>query len=222
MTVAKSTVRRALSRDVIQRTVDKYGFCAYATGQSYDEFLSFCGQFGEVFHIADVKLVGGPRPRAYQRADEVEFHTDHISARLAAWYCIEREPTGNEMRLIDLAPLGTKMSADELTALSRAKIYLRKPEHGAWEEGHIPVWQTRDGRDLYQYIAWSPPAFEDGAAQAAFERFQGLINNAIRSDVIEVDLQKGDALFLDNNRVMHGRHALPRNSKRYLKRILVR
>ena len=207
--------------EAVLNAVVENGFCAYPTGQTYEEFLAFCGELGEVFHVSEVR-VGGPRPRAYQRADEIPFHTDHVSAEIAVWYCFRPEPTGNAMRLIDLAPVAERMEAGELEALRRATTHIRRHEQGVWEEGHIPVFQTRGGRRLFHYVDWADPSCPDAEARAAVETFKRHLREAMERGAEEVDLGPGDALFLDNNRVLHGRRALPRDSKRHLKRIWIR
>lgn len=205
----------------VLEAVAQTGYCAFPTGQTYEEFLAFCEALGEVFHISEVKI-GGPRPRAYQRADEIPYHTDHISAEVAVWYCFQPEPTGNEMRLIDLAGIAARMEARELAALGRATTHIRKPEHGVWEEGHIPVYQAEDGRQRFHYVDWADPDCPDAEAREAVAAFKRHLREAMEGAVVEADLQPGDALFIDNNRILHGRRALPSDSKRHLKRIWIR
>ncbi|MGI9382320.1 MAG: TauD/TfdA family dioxygenase [Methyloligellaceae bacterium] len=201
--------------------VAETGYCVFPTGQTYEAFLEFCKELGDVFHISEVKI-GGPRPRAYQRSDEIPYHTDHISAQVAVWYCHQPEPTGNEMRLIDLAQVAMRLDAHELEALGRATTHIRKPEHGVWEEGHIPVYQTEGSRQLFHYVDWADPDCPDAAAEDAVAAFKRHLREAMEAAVVEADLQPGDALFIDNNRILHGRRALPTDSKRHLKRIWIR
>ncbi len=205
------------SQDVIDAVSEK-GYYRSPSVVSFETFREIAEGFGEVFYEADVRM-GGERPRNYQLPAEIGFHTDHVSAEIAAWYCLERESDGGAMQFIDLAPIANGMTEDELGALERVRV----PDNAVWSEGgDIPLCARQNGQWVFHYVPWFALKAPDGAAKLALEKFEAGIEQAKSTDLIELDLAPGELVFVDNHRVMHGRAAIPLNSRRHLKRFWIR
>lgn len=205
------------TQDVIDAVSDK-GYYRSPSVVSLDLFREVAESFGEIFYEADVRM-GGERPRNYQLPAEIDFHTDHVSAEIAAWYCLERESDGGAMQFIDLAPIVGAMSEDELGALERVRV----PDNAVWSEGgDIPLCARQNGQRVYHYVPWLELKAPDADAKQALAKLEAGIRRAKSSDLIELDLVPGEMVFVDNHRVMHGRAAIPANSSRHLKRFWIR
>ena len=111
------------------------------------------------------------------------------------------------------------MSEGELQALERVRV----PDNAVWSEGgDIPLCAKHDGRWVFHYVPWLDLKAPDADAGQALAKLKAGIGRAKSSDLIELDLVPGEMVFVDNHRVMHGRAAIPANSKRHLKRFWIR
>ncbi|MGI9413913.1 MAG: hypothetical protein ACR2PM_09595, partial [Hyphomicrobiales bacterium] len=161
-----------------------------------DQFRAVCEQLGEVFYEADVRL-GAERPRNYQLPQPIDFHTDHVSAEIAAWYCLEREQDGGCMRFLDLAPVADEMSAEELDALARVRV----PDNAVWSQsGDIPLCTPNGARPAFHYVPWLKLKAPDGQARAALGRFEALVRTQKETALIDADLAPGHIVIIDNHR----------------------
>jgi hypothetical protein len=205
------------ARDVID-TVSRQGYYRSPSRVSFEDFRRIAEAFGEIFYEADVRM-GGERPRNYQLPAAIDFHTDHVSAEVAAWYCLERESDGGAMQFIDLKPIAEHLSEEQLAALGRVRV----PDNAVWSEGgDIPLCTKENGRWSFHYVPWLELRAPDGAARNALDRLEAGIAQAKSASIIECDLLAGEMVFVDNHRVMHGRAAIPTGSQRNLKRFWVR
>ena len=194
------------------------GIYTLASGTSLERFRGVAGDLGDVFYEADVRM-GGERPRNYQLPAAIDFHTDHVSAEIAAWFCVERESDGGAMQFVDLSPVAKALDEQELEALGRVRV----PDNAVWSEGgDIPVCAMRNGQHAFHYVPWLKLNAPDDGARQALAKFEAGIALAKAERMVELDLKPGDLVFVDNHRIMHGRRAIPAGSKRNLKRLWIR
>ncbi len=194
------------------------GIYTLASGTSLERFRGVAGDLGDVFYEADVRM-GGERPRNYQLPAAIDFHTDHVSAEIAAWFCVERESDGGAMQFVDLSPAAKSLGEQELDALGRVRV----PDNAVWSEGgDIPVCAIRNGQRVFHYVPWLKLNAPDEEARQALAKFKAGIAAAKAERIVELDLEPGDLVFVDNHRIMHGRRAIPAGSKRNLKRLWIR
>lgn len=190
----------------------------HAGTATFDDFRAVCDELGEVFYEADVRL-GAERPRNYQLPQPIDFHTDHVSAEIAAWYCLEREADGGCMRFLDLAPVLKELSAAELDALTRVRV----PDNAVWSQsGDIPMCTPNGALPAIHYVPWLKLNAPDPEARAALRRFEALVRAQKETALIDADLAPGHIAIIDNHRIMHGRDAIPASSRRHLKRFWIR
>lgn len=202
----------------VSEALDGPGYYWLASDTTLDEFRSVSQELGEVFYEADVRM-GAERPRNYQLPAAIDFHTDHVSAEIAAWYCVEQDGAGGAMQFLDLAPVAARMSQDELSALVRVRV----PDNAVWSEGgDLPMYSPNGEGCSFHYVPWLPLDAPDPQAREALDIFEQHVREAKKSDVIEVPLTPGEVVFVDNHRIMHGRAAIAGNSARNLKRFWIR
>lgn len=204
--------------DSLRATLDDKGYCWLRRDWSFDDFRSYCSGLGDIFFEADIRL-GAERPRNFQLPAAIGFHTDHASAHTVAWYCIEPDPEGGAMWLLDIAPVADDLSTDELDALTRVRV----PDNAIWSTGgDLPLCVRSNGHADWHYVPWLSLKAPDSDARSALSKLQNGIAKAEKADIIALDVQPGDAVIVDNHRVMHGRAAIGSKSKRFLKRLWIR
>jgi len=204
--------------DGLRATLETDGYCWLRKDWSFEEFRSYCAGLGDIFFEADVRL-GGERPRNFQLPQAIGFHTDHASAHTVAWYCVQPDADGGAMWLLDLAPITEALTSEELDALSRVRV----PDNAIWSKGgDIPLCVRNNGHTDFHYVPWLSLKAPDTDAGSALSKLQKGIANAEKTDIITLDVQPGDAVIVDNHRVMHGRAAIRTESNRFLKRLWIR
>lgn len=218
MTIPHSNGSTQLRLSDVAEALQGPGYYWLSSGTSLEEFRQVSNELGEVFYEADVKM-GAERPRNYQLPAAIDFHTDHVSAEVAAWYCVEQDSSGGAMQFLDLEPIAAQMPEEDLTALSRVRV----PDNAVWTEGgSIPLCSKTGGRWSFHYVPWLRLEAPDPEARAALDLFRQLIGEAKKNSVIDVDLSPGEVVFVDNHRIMHGRAAITSNSARNLKRFWIK
>jgi len=183
-----------------------------------DAFRAACCELGEIFYEADVKL-GAARPRNYQLPRAIGFHTDHVSARFVAWHCITRDPAGGAMQLVDLCPAYESLSDEQRSALERVHV----DDNAAWGGGTpIALCARANGVPRFHYVPWLNFHAPDSEARAALAGFHEAVADRSARAAVEIDLAPGQAVFVDNHRIAHGRAAIAADSPRHLKRYWMR
>lgn len=218
MTHVEARSQVTLSAREVRDAVVRDGYFRGPSAVTPEEFRAVAESFGEVFYEAEVRM-GAERPRNYQLPAAIDFHTDHVSAEFAAWHCLERESDGGAMQFLDLAPVAAALSDDDLEALSRVRV----PDNAVWSQGgDIALCRREDRGWSFHYVPWLDLTVPDDDARAALTRFRQGIAAAKSAALIELDLMPGEVVFIDNHRVMHGRAAIPPDSRRHLKRLWIR
>jgi alpha-ketoglutarate-dependent taurine dioxygenase len=72
------------------------------------------------------------------------------------------------------------------------------------------------------YVPWFVERPDDEAGRDRLGRFGRLVYEAHRTSRLEIRLERGQCLFIDNRRMLHGRGALPEDSRRHLVRLYLR
>ena len=218
MTTAEPALADILATDMIEAALAEDGYCWVSGETTEQQFRSACNALGEIVYEADIRL-GGARPRNYQLPAAIDFHTDHVSAEIAAWHCVEIEPGAGAMMLLDLAPISDSLEPSEREALERVGI----ADNAAWGGGApVPLAMPAGAGVRFHYVPWLEKYPQDAAARAALERFEYAVREAIETDTVEIDIAPGHCVIVDNHRVMHGRAAISEHSSRYLKRFWIR
>ncbi len=204
--------------EAIRDQVSRVGYCHLSEGWEEGRFRDLCLDFGEIFYEADVKM-GGDRPRNYQLPEAIGFHTDHVTAQTVAWFCLIPDANGGAMQLLDLDIARAQMSDAELNALCRVGV----TDNAAWGGGEpIALCEPVGEGVRFHYVPWLRMYPADAEAGRALEKFNDLVDEAITSELIDIDLAPGDIVVVDNYRVAHGRRAISGTSQRHLKRFWMR
>jgi hypothetical protein len=194
-----------LVNERVRAELHEHGY-ALLRGISSDEFATIAASLGEVLHHAVVVL--DAFKRTYLASPEaVPFHTDHPEVATIGWWCEEQDAGDGASLLVDgLALLRSLDAADQADL---ARVALPCPTLF----GTVPVdsHPVIDGLGRLFFAPWL--ARGAGAASA---RFASALR---RAPTITVRLHSGDALFISNHRMLHGRRKLAVTSRRRLLRL---
>ncbi|MCB9179433.1 MAG: TauD/TfdA family dioxygenase [Flavobacteriales bacterium] len=145
----------------------------------------------------------------------LDLHTDHHAARYIAWYCHRQSEQGGESLLLD-----ARTAFDQLAPEHRDRLFtLELHEHKVFPEdpGSWPFVMYDQGKLRFYFSFWlTNPSDRD---DPAFQAFQQALADTPR---IELKLRPGDALIIDNHRMLHGRKAIGADGDRYLERFWIK
>jgi alpha-ketoglutarate-dependent taurine dioxygenase len=144
------------------------------------------------------------------------LHCDHHRADLIAWYCHADAEAGGETLLLDFEELYGTLPSKMKAALE----HLAFREHKVFAEDceQHPFHTVSKGRSRFYYSFWPVDHTLTGEVEAAYLALKELI---AAQHPVAIRLQPGEALFIDNTRVLHGRTAFV-GTARHLERNWIR
>jgi alpha-ketoglutarate-dependent taurine dioxygenase len=206
------------------------------------EMFAIASRLGYVWN--DRRIYVNAELEAHTRSPAgVHFHMDHARANVIGWLCEVPDACFN--RYVDALRLYRDLPESERDALTRVRCFdpypvqcAQDPQrptviapavervHGATRIFWVPAAEPESDRlpdslNPFLLIPQGPDAAVERRAietfRAAVERFDAAPELAH----VSVMLAPGDAVFVDNNRFLHGRGALPAASPRELYRVWV-
>ena len=165
-------------------------------------------RLGPVQHVTEVRL--GNSRTYLSSADGIPPHTDHPAVRLILWYCQEADGSGTGANLL----VDTRSAIETLPAevvIDMANVELRCPDIETLDStGTHPLYRPEVKQVFYAPWLCTEPRSE------ALLRFEAEIGR--QEHRRSILLQQGDALLIDNRRMLHLRDTLPVGSPRWLTR----
>lgn len=199
----------------LQSDLATQGFAKITAG-SLDGFRSICGTLGRISQTIEVRLKPEETQYPY-RPDPVPFHTDHPRVPVVAWYCVKQDVDVGENLIIDTRRVVADLSDHDRRALTGIQMRMMHRSET------LPLLSL----EPYQ-LYWLPVVVQE-AAEAGTETERSAIaalQKALDAYVadgkaVSIRLAPGEALFVNNEVVLHGRNAIPRHSERFLVRAYV-
>lgn len=168
---------------------------------------------GRVIHKTDVRL--SDKGTYLSSPTAVPFHTDHPDARYILWHCLHQDQDDGSTLLVDGLKIIRSMPAKFRATLSELMILC--PPLGTLIPDHIrPFYSPTEPR-----IFFAPWLIQKktGIISEALDAFVNELN--CPKNIIAVRMNPGEALVIDNNRVLHGRDAIAPHSNRHLIRLWI-
>lgn len=189
----------------IHNSIQQDGF-AYIENFGLEKFKTINKQLGDFLYETHIKLDPSKSNVVYN-PEEVLFHTDYPKAQVVSWLCIE--PNDNEAP-IELLDTNNFISFDLkfLETLRNVDVFFKcKLTNSQFK---IPLIIDYDNKIGTTYNPW-------GIQDTLFNRELDYFYQYLEScNQYSIELKKGDALFIDNHRMLHGRKQININSTRHL------
>ena len=163
------------------------------------------------------------RPVVYAPT-ELGFHTDRPTVDVLGWYCVEQDAEDGAFLLIDTADLAEHFAAAEIAALGRVELgyFQRDPHTGQEEARRAPlVASGPHGGHLLYYAPWLMQESSDGETALLLARFAAYVERKRETALVRIRLERGEALFVDNRRLLHARGNLSPASRRHIVRLYI-
>ena len=192
----------------IKKQVAEQGFCHLknANQELVDQVIE---QLGKTMYISDIiekdngKIINSP--------GEMFMHTDHPLSHYLVWHCIKQADQGGETMLMPIVPVFESLSEEHQNSLKEIQLKLNLE----FEDETHPFYD--EGNFFYSpSLLLKNYTMEQQLAVAAFKTAMYMV------PMKTLRMETNDLFVLDNTKYMHGRKSFSPNSKRHLKRYLIR
>jgi len=162
------------------------------------------------------------RPVVYAPT-ELGFHTDRPTVDVIGWYCVEQDAEDGAVLLLDTADLGEHFTAAEIAVLGRVELgyFQRNAQTGQEEARRAPLVASGPRGHLLYYAPWLVEESAGSETALLLERFAGYVERKRETALVRIRLERGEALFVDNHRLLHARGNLSPSSRRHIVRLYI-
>lgn len=149
---------------------------------------------GSIIESVHVRHVEG-RDKSLFSNDDMELHTDHPDVDIISWFCISQAENGGASRLFDFKKLIDSLTEVELDVLRETKVRVPAADGSSMETRPL---LSSSGIYFAPWLIRCIDQKHKKIAGAIMQRIQNIGHE-------EILLNAGDAIIVNNKRVLHGR-----------------
>ncbi|MGZ0750361.1 TauD/TfdA family dioxygenase [Kluyvera sichuanensis] len=197
----------------VEEGLQRHGYCHIEQRLSFEQYVAINEYLGNVKSISDIKLNNESKLK-FNKPESLSPHTDSPLVDTVAWYCIRQDPQVGSSVLIDCKPLIEALT--ESTREILRKTHIGFPLYKRFKTDSYPILRLGTTSDEIYYTRW---LLLDNYSEKQIGALQALESSISNAEQVVLRLKPGEALFVDNKRMLHGRDDIPQGSPRYLYRI---
>ena len=204
------------------------GYAHVRQARAAEEFDKVAQQLGSIALRTDLTITP-QRSSIVYKPDEITLHQDNPTMNVLGWYCVRQDEFDGSARLLDAGDVGDYFSRSEIEIMRRTNVGYPDPDPSRHnpDVGLIayllwPLLTEKATRTEVYYVPWLLIDSYDELQSRVLEKFAEYLRTKEESELITIRLRAGESLFIDNNRVLHGRGPIKENSKRFLKRVWIK
>ena len=209
-------------------SIQSLGYAHIKLPLSDESFETIAESLGSIALRTDLTITPNRRSIVY-KPDEIGFHQDNPTINMIGWYCVQQDELDGSGRLLDAGDVADHFSPEQRRVLSTINVRCpdsdpkrHNPDIGLIAYFLWPLLTERAARCNVYYAPWLLLDSYDEEQSKALEEFAGYLRAKEENQAIRIRLKKGESLFLDNNRMLHGRGPIQPDSKRFLKRVWIK
>jgi len=216
-----------LSTEILA-SLKSLGYAHVCQSHTYEEFEEIAQQFGSIALRTDLAITPTRNSIVY-KPNEISLHQDNPAMNVLAWYCVRQDQFDGSARLLDTGDVADHFSLDEIEIMKRTRIGYpdpdpnrHNPDRGLVAHLFWPLLSERARRTEVYYVPWLLIDSYDEQQRRLLEKFAEYLRRKEEHELITIRLKAGESLFIDNNRILHGRGPIQEDSQRFLKRIWIK
>ena len=205
-----------------------HGYAHVRQAHSYEQFEEIARQMGSIALRTDLAITP-TRSSIVYKPDEISFHQDNPAMNILGWYCVQQDQLDGSSRLLDAGDVSDHFSRDEVEVMKRTKVGYpnpdpsqHNPDRGLISHLFWPLLTEKATRIEVYYVPWLLIDSYDEKQCRVLEKFAAYLRDKEENELIIIRLETGESLFIDNNRILHGRGAIQEKSQRFLKRVWIK
>jgi len=204
------------------------GYAHLRQSHTYEEFEEIAQQFGSITLRTDLAITPARNSIVY-KPDEIRLHQDNPAMNVLAWYCVRQDQLDGSAQLLDAGDVCDYFSPDEIAIMKSIRIGYpdpdptrHNPDQGLVAHLLWPLLREKATRTEVYYVPWLLIDTYDEQQRRLLEKFAAYLRRKEENELITIRLKAGESLFIDNNRILHGRGPIQEDSHRFLKRVWIK
>ena len=207
-------------RSRIELGLRERGFIHVRDALTLDEFRGLGLTIGDV--VGEERIALRPGAHAYvAKPGPVPLHTDQPEVEIIGWRCENQDDEDGASLLFDTRPFVEGLDVSLVDMLHDVQL-VTPPLEGGPPTMRWPVLRRTASGDAVFCSPWLRSASSAPSHVSALERFREQLSRTIKRASTRVRMSAGEMLFVDNQRVLHGRGAIAPASRRVLHRLWIR
>lgn len=208
----------------IKSIVKQFGYVHINEASSHELFNCLSEKLGRVIHWDNIQICKKGAYAAY-RSSEILPHTDTADAHIMGWWCKTQDKIDGASILIDTDKLISSFSNAELDILKKIKLKYKDELHRTKDQflkfDELPLIYERWGALKLNYAPWVELIAQNNIEEEVIYKFNKELENICKYNSIQIRLEEGHFLFIDNGRFLHSRKQITSDSHRCLKRVWI-
>src|ERR1043166_3946304 len=204
------------------------GYAHIRQTHTYEEFELMAQQLGSIALRTDLAITPSRNSIVY-KPDEISLHQDNPAMNVLGWYCVRQDQFDGSARLLDAGDVRDHFSASEIEIMKGTRIGYpdpdparHNPDRGLVAHLFWPLLRDHAARTEVYYVPWLLIDSYDQEQRRLLDKFADYVRRKEENELITIRLEAGESLFIDNNRILHGRGPIQKDSKRFLKRVWIK
>jgi len=209
-------------------SVETLGYAHIKEPLSLEDFEIIARQMGSIVLRTDLTITPNRSSIVY-KPDEIAFHQDNPAINVLGWYCVRQDDLDGSARLLDTADVADHFSPNEMNIMQNVNVRYPDPDpkrHNPDSDliGYLlwPMLTEKAKHHEVYYVPWLLLDSYDEKQSSVIKKFAEYLRAKEENHAITIRLKEGESLFIDNNRMLHGRGAIRPDSKRFLKRVWIK
>jgi hypothetical protein len=211
--------------EVILATIEQQGYAHITTPLDVESFEAVATRLGSIAMRTDLVITPGRSSIVY-KPDAIAFHQDNPLMNIIGWHCVQQDDIDGSAQLIDTADIADHFTVEQLRTMTGIEIRCpdadssrHNPDKGLIAYFLWPMLTEKNTRCEVYYVPWLMLDWYRAEQREIIHKFDEYL---LTKEVINVRLNEGETLFIDNNRLLHGRGPIQPGSKRFLKRVWIK
>ena len=211
--------------EAVLATIQQQGYAHISKPLDVESFETVASLMGSIAMRTDLVITPGRSSIVY-KPDAIAFHQDNPFMNIIGWHCVQQDDIDGSALLIDTADIAEQFTPEQLMIMTSIEIRCpdadpsrHNPDRGLIAYFLWPMLRKTNTRCEVYYVPW---LMLDSYSAEQREIIQKFDEYLLAKEVINVRLNQGETLFIDNNRLLHGRGPIPAGSKRFLKRVWIK
>lgn len=184
-----------------------------------EEYLRIARGLGQVAQLAVLKI--SKQGDYAVQPTEVVMHTDNPEVDTIGWYCVEQDGDDGANIFIDARDVYEFLEESDRETLKTVMVKAPDIKTRGQTVNNVPVIRESGSELLFYYTPWLVHPPRDERQAQALKKLDAYLAEKKQNSPIRVCMRPGQAVFIDNRRLLHGRAPLPLDSRRCLVRAWV-
>jgi hypothetical protein len=215
-------------RSEILASIQTLGYAHLTQPLTAEAFEMTARQLGAIVLRTDLTITP-ERSSIVYKPEKIGLHQDNPEVNILGWYCVHQDELDGSALLLDTGDIARHFSQTEMETMSSVNVRYpdpdtnrHNPDKGLFAYLLWPLLTSKATRTEVYFAPWLLADSYDDEQCRVLDKFTEYLRAKEDHQLIKIRLKPGESLFIDNNRILHGRGPIGPNSKRFVKRVWIK